>query len=623
MRSTVNHLLQEAIAHYAEDTALKEKQGTRWVDLSFGALGKAIEEVGTALISLGLTPGAKVGLFVNKGCNWLVGDLAVLGSGAVDVPRGNDLAFDELAYIAGHAEIKTVITDMPPDMVPRLRREVPAIEHVIVTGKEVSPGEQGLVSWETLRTKGREALSRGDRTFSQRMAALSEGDLATIVYTSGTTGRPKGVMLSHGNLAKNVVCISACVPVKPGERFLSLLPPYHMFERTIEYVALSNGASLIFSDPHNFRRDLISHQPNFVTGVPRLWEMVYHGAMERLRKEKHHRLIKRLLAGSQNYVRARRRLLRQEARCAAGSGPAPRSSYVADIVRYFADLPLHVAADRLIYRAVRKSLGDRLRIAVSGGGTLPPHLDDFFEMVGITLVNGYGLTETSPVLTIRRPEANIKGTVGRPIVETEIKICNKRGEEVEPGSSGAIWAKGPQVMQGYFKDEEATARVLKDGWFNTGDLGALSPEGDLVITGRAKDTIVLSGGENVEPEPVETALVLSPFISQAMVVGQDRKYLAALIVPHMRAIKDYCAEGGIACGEEDLVRNQAVLDVVKSEINRLHNKKECTRSWEKIVRFLLIPEEWTATNGLMTFTLKKKRAVIAARYAKSIESLYQ
>lgn len=596
MQDTINHLIGQAISKFPGSVALQERHNAGWTTLSYSALGEAMAELGTGLISLGVRPGENIGLFINKGCNWLIGDFAILGSGGIDVPRGNDLALDELTYIANHAEVKIAITDMSPDTIPILKKEAPTIEYIIYSGDKTPPEVKGLITWEEVRLKGKELLSNGDKTFFDRAKTARGNDLATIVYTSGTTGRPKGVMLTHGNIAKNVGSVLKCIPIQPEERFLSLLPPYHMFERTVEYIALSSGATLIFSDPHHFRKDLSAQQPNFIAGVPRLWEIFYQGVIDRFKKEKHYKLISLLLAASKNFIKSRR----------------------------FRYLPLHLLADRLIYKTIRNNLGGKLRIAVSGGGSLPLHLDDFFEMIGVTLLNGYGLTETSPVLTIRRPEANIRGTVGRPIPETEIKILAGPDEPVPAGKTGIIWVKGPQVMQGYFKDKETTDKVLKNGWLNTGDLGMLTPQGNLIITGRAKDTIVLLSGENVEPEPIEINLALSPFISQAMLVGQDRKYPGALIVPHIQAIKDYAHEHNIPYSDSNqLVRHPEIIQLIKNEIDRLHNKKESTGPWAKIIRFKLIPEEWTTQSGLLTFTLKKKRTAIAARFQEEIENLYR
>ncbi|MDQ7839087.1 MAG: AMP-binding protein [Thermodesulfobacteriota bacterium] len=596
MRDTINHLIEQAVSKFPGSVALQERHNTGWTTLSYSALGKAMAEIGTGLISVGLKPGDKIGLFINKGPRWLISDLAILGSGGIDVPRGNDLALDELTYIANHAEVKIAVTDMSPDTIPILKKEAPAIEYIIYSGDKRPPEIKGLITWEEVRIKGKRLLSTGDKTFFDRAKTARENDLATIVYTSGTTGRPKGVMLTHGNIAKNVGSVLKCIPVQPEERFLSLLPPYHMFERTVEYIALSSGATLIFSDPHHFREDLSAQQPNFIAGVPRLWEIFYQGVMDRLKKEKYYKLISLLLTASKNFIKSGR----------------------------FIYLPLHLLADRLIYKTVRDNLGGKLRVAVSGGGTLPPHLDDFFEMIGVTLLNGYGLTETSPVLTIRRPEANMKGSAGRPIPETEIKILTETEEPVPPGKAGIIWVKGPQVMRGYFKDKEATDKVLKNGWLNTGDLGMLTPQGNLVITGRAKDTIVLLSGENIEPEPIETALSLSPFISQVIIVGQDRKHLGALIVPYRQAIEDYCLGHNIRCSDkEELIEYPEIVQLIKNETDQLHNKKEGTRPWARIIRFKLIPEEWTAQSGLLTFTLKKKRAAIAATFQEEIEDLYR
>ncbi len=593
------------------------------MSLSYGALGEAIAEIGTGLISIGVKPGDKIGLFISKGCNWLIADLAILGAGGVDVPRGNDLALDELSYIARHAGVRALVTDLPPDMLPVLKRETPQIEFIIYSGHKTQVGEKGALSWQELRAKGKEVLSTGDKTFFQRAKNVKENDLATIVYTSGTTGRPKGVMLTHGNIAKNITCILEYVPIQPEERFLSLLPPYHMFERIIEYIALWSGACLIFSDPQSFRHDLLTQQPNFIAGVPRLWEMFYHGVMERLKKARHYKLISLLLFASKTFIRSRRLITKKRAPFPVVSGLIPRISLMKETWQCLLCFPFHILANQLIYRAVRKNLGGNLRIAVSGGGTLPSHLDDFFEMIGITLLNGYGLTETSPVLTIRRPEANIKGTVGKPIPETEIKILDEHEKEVERGQTGVIWARGPQVMQGYFKDREVTDSVLKNGWFNTGDLGLLTSRGDLIITGRAKDTIVLSSGENIEPEPLETNLALSPFISQVMFVGQDKKYLGALVVPSVQSIENYALKHHISYSDkEELLLHAKINQLIKDEIDRLHNKKKSTKRWEKIIRFQLIPDEWTMTDGLMTFTLKKKRAAIAAKFKESIEKLY-
>lgn len=619
---TINHLIQNAISRFSDRSALKERDGGGWKSLSYATLGKAVAEVGTGLLASGIKPGDRVGLFMNRGCNWLIADLAVLGARGVDVPRGSDIVLDELSYIARHAEIKFVVTDMDPAAVAKLRKEAPCTKFIIHTGEQ-GPEMRDAISWEELRNRGETVISGGDRSFFESNESTSESDIATVVYTSGTTGHPKGVMLVHRNIAKNVLCVLERLSVMPEDRFLSLLPPYHMFERTCEYVALSSGASLVFSDPHNLRDDLVLHKPTIIAGVPRLWEMLRHGIMENLKKKDRYRILALLIGASKGFIQSKRLILGQSI-CPPVTEEWPRMPRWRSLAECLFNSPFHFLADCLVFHKVRKSLGGKLRMAVSGGGSLPPHIDDFFEMAGITLLNGYGLTETSPVLTLRRPEANIRGTVGPPIAETEIRICNERGEETAPEESGIVWARGPQVMLGYLKDQEATDKVLKEGWFNTGDIGRRSPHGDLILTGRAKDTIVLLGGENVEPEPIEGSLGLSPYISQTMVVGQDRKALGALIVPHMKSLEDYARDHGIEYRDkEGLAEDPKVIQLVREEINRLHNKKETTKSWEKIAKFKLIPEEWTVAGGLLTFTLKKKRQAIAKKYETVIRDLFE
>ncbi|MFH1146269.1 MAG: AMP-binding protein [Pseudomonadota bacterium] len=623
MPATINNLIQQSISRFPDRLALKERDKREWKTLSYRELGEAVAELGTGLLAGGIKPGDKVGLFMNRGCNWLIADLAVLGVRAVDVPRGREIVLDELSFIARHAEVKSVITDMDPEAIAVLRKEAPCIESVIHTGKEKSSGISEVISWEELRNRGRALISGGDGSFCERSESAPENDLATVVYTSGTTAHPKGVMLTQRNIAKDVLSILDRISVMPEDRFLSLLPPYHMFERIIEYVALANGASICFSDLHNLRKDLLAQRPSIVAGVPRMWEMIYHGVMENLKKKGPHKALNLLIEAGKGFIWSKRLILGQSISSPVRvEWPAmPRLKSLAECVL---NAPLYFLADCLIFSEVRKSLGGNLRIAVSGGGRLPAHIDDFFEITGITLLNGYGLTETSPVLTLRRPEANIKGTVGTPIMETEIRICDERGEEVPAGESGIVWARGPQVMSGYLKDQEATDKVLKGGWFNTGDIGRQSPHGDLILTGRAKDTIVLLGGENVEPEPIEGTLGLSPYISQAMVVGQDRKSLGALIVPQMRSLEDYARGRGIEYrNAKDLTECPEVIRLMKEEINRLHNKEETTRPWEKIAKFSLIPEEWTVAGGLLTFTLKKKRPAIAKACQHIIERLYK
>ncbi|MBJ6723652.1 AMP-dependent synthetase/ligase [Geomesophilobacter sediminis] len=603
--ATICSLIRQAAEAHSEHPAVRQRRAGGWCEVSYGALFEAVAEVGTALVELGLGYGEKVGILLNAGASWIIADLAVLCVGGIDVPRGSDFSLEDLSFIANHANLAAVITDLPPEPIERLREAAPTLRFVVRLG---DPGGAGaaVIPWGQLRESGRALLAAGDRRFYQRLDQIVTGDIATIIYTSGTTGHPKGVMLSHANLISNVTAIRENLPIHPRERFLCVLPPYHMFERTVEYLALACGGCLTFTDKNNFRGDLAEVRPNIVAGVPRLWELLYQGVADRLRRHRWSAFLEMLLEGSRRFHRAGR----------GGAGAARLLG--------LASYPMHLLAEQLIYKAVRQGLGNELRFAVSGGGMLPAHLDEFFAVAGVTLLNGYGLSETSPVLTVRVPHDNPMGTVGKPLPGTELKIVGENGIEVPAGQPGVVWARGGQVMLGYYKDPEATEQVLRDGWLNTGDLGVLTEAGDLVIVGRAKDTIVLRGGENVEPEPIENALLLSPYLMQVMVVGQDRKYLAALVVPDLPAIEGYARKNGIDLPAGDAAaQHPAVVALVKSELARLHNGKPTTRNYEKIIRFRIIVEQWTLASGLMTFTLKKKRPAIAAACREVIEEMYR
>ncbi|HCF27926.1 MAG TPA: long-chain fatty acid--CoA ligase, partial [Cyanobacteria bacterium UBA11049] len=347
--------------------------------------------------------------------------------------------------------------------------------------------------------------------------------LATLMYTSGTSGKPKGVMLSHGNLLHQVTTFGVVLQPQVGDRILSILPVWHCYERSVEYFLLSQGCTQIYTNIRHVKADLKTFKPNYMVGVPRLWESIYEGVQKQFREQpaKKQRLINSLLATSQLYIEARR----------IAQGLALNNLHpslperVSAGIKAAALAPIHNLADRLVYKQVREATGGQVKYLISGGGSLAMHLDNFFEIVGVEILGGYGLTETSPVTNVRRPNRNLRGSSGLPMPATEIKIVDPETRQPLPAMQrGLVLVRGPQVMQGYYQNSEATAKAIDaNGWFNTGDLGWVTPENDLVLTGRAKDTIVLTNGENIEPQPIEDACLRSPYIDQIMLVGQDRR----------------------------------------------------------------------------------------------------
>jgi long-chain acyl-CoA synthetase len=394
----------------------------------------------------------------------------------------------------------------------------------------------------------------------------------------------------------------------------------------VEYVAIASGACQYYSGIRTLGADMARERPTFMASVPRVWEGIHGRVIASVAKEPaaKRRVFGVLLAASKRVVLARK-LLQGRDTLYRKPSPAARAAAVLGALATVTLLgPVYAVAQKR-FEAIRARTGGRLRAAVSGGGALPPYVDEFFAAVGITLLEAYGLTETSPGLTARTFERQVLGTVGQPIPGTEIRIVDEQGRDLPQGEKGIVLCRGAQVMVGYYQRPEETAKVLSaDGWFNTGDLGRFTVRGELSLTGRAKETIVLLGGENVEPSPIEEALKESVYLSQAMVVGQDRKHLGALVVPNFEAVREWLAARGVAgiLSPEEICAREDVLALVRAELQRLLTVERGFKLYERIPRFVLLPREF-AVGEELTQTMKMKRNVIAERYAAQIESLFR
>jgi long-chain acyl-CoA synthetase len=461
----------------------------------------------------------------------------------------------------------------------------------------------------------------------------SENDLATLIYTSGTTGQPKGVMLSHGNLLHQVRNLNAIFQPDPGDRVLSILPSWHSYERSCEYFSLAQGCTQIYTSIRTFKQDLKQFSPQLMVGVPRLWESLYEGIQKQFSEQSatKQKLVRFLLEKSEKYVIAKRiadNLSLDHLHASPGERLKAR---IQSLLLY----PLHAIGDKLVYGKIRQAVGNKVKILVSGGGSLARHLDTFYEIAGIPILVGYGLTETSPVATVRRIDHNLRGSAGRPVFQTEICIVDLQSKEVLPTEKhGLVLIRGPQVMQGYYKKPEATEKAISpDGWFDSGDIGWLTAAGDLVLTGRAKDTIVLSNGENIEPQPIEDACLRSPFISQIMLVGQDQKALGALIVPNLDILANWAQEQKLSLNLPDAhsdrstilssdLYSKKVLALYQQELKREVRNRPGYRTDDQIKTFELILEPFSLENGMMTQTLKIKRPVVTQRYRDMINEMF-
>jgi long-chain acyl-CoA synthetase len=404
-------------------------------------------------------------------------------------------------------------------------------------------------------------------------------------------------MLSHRNVLTNVAVITDVLHVTAADSFLSVLPAWHMYERIMDYLALATGAQLVYTDRRRIKEDLAGVKPTVFAAVPRIWEMLHDGLVGHAQK----------LPGLKGKLLRRGLSLSR----AVGSGRANLGQRLA-----------HAVLDRVVLGKVRATLGGRLRLCVSGGGALPRHVDETMLGLGLPLKNGYGLTETSPVASVRLPHQRTPGHIGPPLPQTQIEARTADGTRCAVGATGVLWIRGPQVMRGYYDNQRRTAEVLTaDGWFCSGDLGHVDAAGNVWITGRAKDTIVLAGGENVEPEPVEAVIKTSPFVEQAVVLGQDQKALGALLVPRAERLEQQVprAQWDVRDGE---VHSREVHALLRRELDRVLVRDNGIRPCDRVAQFRVLAEPMTPENGLLTQTLKVRRHVVVERFAPLLAAMF-
>ena len=623
----LDQLWPELERQYGDAVALVAPHDTEDKEtVSFSALRQRIDQAAAGFAALGLGGGEVVALFAENGPRWLVADQGLMRCGAANAVRGSAAPVEELRYILADSGSVGLVVESAA-LLARLALDGEACQRlrfvVLLEGEApAAPGPANLpcLSWASFMAQGAtaplpEAPSGG------------AGRLATLLYTSGTTGEPKGVPLSHGNLLHQVRSLGALVDPKPGDEVLSVLPIWHAYERSVEYFLLSCGCRQTYTTLRHFKNDLQRVRPHYMVSVPRLWEAILSGFEDALAAmpPSRQRLLRAALANSRAFHSARR-----TARDLTLAPEAPAKRLRAQ-VESLARRPAEALAAAQLWPRMRQQLvGGRLRTAISGGGALAPYVDGFFEAVGIELLVGYGLTETSPVLTCRRQWANRRGSAGQPLAETSLRIVDPESRRtLAIGERGLVLARGPQVMAGYWGKPEATAKVLDgEGWFDTGDLGLLLADGTLVLTGRAKDTIVLSSGENIEPGPLEDALAALPMVEQVMVVGQDRRQLGLLLVPKAEALAAWASAQGLpgSKGSEaweagSLAADPALLKALSREFNRVLAARAGSRPDERLAGVAVVAP-FTIENGLLTQTLKQRRDRIAKRDAAAIEGLY-
>ncbi len=617
-KNSIPEIWQDLLRYYSDLPAVVDKYNN--FEFTYKELYDQIQYFASGLQSLGLAKGDHAGLFSENSSRWLIADQAILMAGGINAVRGSQAPVEELFYILEHSESKGLIAENL-ETINRLTAYLDKhpLEFIIcLSGEEISTEfkeNYNVYSYNQVITKG--------KRHSLNPVTLKKDDIATLVYTSGTTGKPKGVMISHGNFLSQLSAYTDVLDMTPGQSALSILPPWHIYERTSEYYLLSRGLTIVYTNVANFKNDMKSYKPHYLITVPRIWEALYSGVQTELKKQPalRRKIVNFFLRAGKTHVKSRRILNNL---CLDNLKPSLSSSSIAFLKYYITSIPYKLG-EKLIYKKVRAALGGNFRFGISGGGALAGYLEDFYETVGIEILVGYGLTETSPVLTIRKRDYNLKKSAGKPMKHTEIKIVNPENRrEVAPLETGLVMVRGPQLMKGYYKDKEATDKILAaNGWLNTGDLGWLTHANDLVLTGRNKDIIVLSNGENVEPQPLEDACLTSPYINQIMLVGQDKPHLGALISPNIDSIQDWAKKQSLSYADDSHIYHcPKVQKLLKKELKEQLQKRANSRSFEQVQCLKMLKEPFSMENGLLTQTMKVKKSEVQKKYKDLIEDMF-
>jgi len=562
----------------------------KWEAVSSEEFLGRVAGLSSAFVELGVKPGDRVGLLATNRPEWHTVDFSISGAGVITVPIYFNESPDRMTYILRHCGARVVFVAGKPQLEKLLsvRASLPELENIIVAdaGADV-PSE--CLRYETLIASVRE---KDVAAYRERAAQVLPGQLASIIYTSGTTGEPKGVMLTHTNFCSNVIDVGQDFHLNPAvDVALSFLPLSHVYERTVAYIYLFQGCPVAYVESIDaVAQALLEVHPTVLAAVPRFFEKIYARLVEQCSKT---------TGGKRMIFDWAMKTANQSVHWRASGGRASLAVKLAWLL-----------ADQLVYKKVRAGLGGRLRLVSSGGAPLAKELAEFFWAIGVPIYQGYGLTETSPIVSTNYP-VNRVGSSGKPIPNVQVRTAE----------DGEILVKGPCIMQGYYKNAEATREALTpDGWLGTGDIGHLDKDGFLYITDRKKDLIKTAGGKFVAPQPIENLLKTSPYILNAMVIGDRRKFIAALIVPNPTTVGARLADEALKFSSPaEMAGHPRTHALIEEEIKRLTGH---LAQYETIKRFALLPDDFTFDGGTLTFTLKLKRRAVEEKYRMVIESLY-
>jgi long-chain acyl-CoA synthetase len=584
--STLADLLPLSASLYGDAPAVCFKQGDAWIKRSFSEVEETVRALSLGLIALGVAKGDKVSILANTRPEWTYVDFAALSAGAVVVPIYQTNSPEECRYVLENSDAKVVVVedDEQLEKIREVRGRLPLLEHVV----RMTGSSEDAISLDDLATRG---AGRPASEWEERWKAVTPADICTFIYTSGTTGPPKGCIISHGNYRAMLDMVQENSVIEGEDVTYLYLPLAHSFALLIQLGSFDLGATLAFweRDPQKILPNLAELKPTYFPSVPRIFEKIYTAATSAMEKEGG--LKKTIFNWAIKIGKKMRAIERRDGK----PGFLLRKQYEF--------------ADTRVLSKIRGLFGGNLRLAVSGAAPINPDILRFFDAAGVLVLEGWGMTETSTAATISTPEDFKIGTIGKPFPGCEIKIAE----------DGEILVKGPNVFQGYYKNDEATRETIVDGWLHTGDIGEIDADGFIKITGRKKDIIITAGGKNITPANLENEIKQHPLVSQCVVVGDRRPYLVALVTLDPEDAVAYAKEHGLPEDPKQLARNEGIRKAIEAHVEKINEKFARV---EQVKKIAILPHDLSQESGELTPTLKVKRAVVAEKHEQEIEQLY-
>jgi long-chain acyl-CoA synthetase len=596
--TTIPRLYQHLTEEYSKETnnyVLKHKVGGKYVGITYDQLKEETDLFAFGLASLNIKREDKIAIISENRPEWVYSDFAILNLGAIDVPLYPSLTAESIEFILNNSESRGIIvsTKFQLNKILKIRNKCRSLKFIILLNeKDFDSSLKDVYTFTQIQELGREYKKEHPTLLKDRFALIKPNDVCTIIYTSGTTGEPKGVVLTHHNILSNVESALTSFPISKDDVFLSFLPLCHIFERMAGYyTAFSAKCVVCYAESiETVAQNLLDIKPTIMTSVPRLFE----------------RINAKIIKNVDSQPLSKQKIFYWAMDVGVRYNDQRKAGYIPSSLKWKYKL-----ADKLVFGKLRDRTGGNLRFFISGGAALPVYLGKFFEAIGIKILEGYGLTESSPVIAANRFDDYKFGSVGKPFPGVEIKIA----------PDGEILAKGPNIMQGYYKNRKETEATIKDGWLHTGDIGVFDSDGFLMITDRKKHLFKTSAGKYIAPTPIESMFLASKYIDQFVLIGDRRMFLTALIVPDFEAVKEYADSHKIPYDKvEDLVRDEQIYKMLDKEMDKFQKK---LANFERVRKFVLLDRPFTIESGEITPSLKIKRKLVEERYSDLIDQMYQ